>query len=407
TYRAPALPVGNYSVKVEKSGFKTSTHDGLLLAVTQEMAVNFDLEVGAASQEVVVTGEAPQVETTTSTLGGLVDERRMADLPLNGRNYADLTLLQPGVTKAVQAGNINSSTQGTWMSSNGAPLRSNNFTLDGARLNNQAGANSASPGGNTLGVDGIREYNVVTDMFGAEYGVGMGSQVVMTSKSGSNQFHGDAFDYLRNAIFDANVNKALARAHDSTNVVARPAHIKNNFGGAFGGPFKKDKMFFYANYEAIREVVDSGASTHSIPFGPAGCGNKAVYTANGVSTHTPLIQGTPDLTVNNHGTSVLQVGDPGEVSTCSGAYVNPYVTIPASLAPFPNSGSSYVSNALNRNGEDYGQIRFDYYITTNDSLFARFTTDDFRGNADSKYPEYAANQTGRSYFTTIGESHTF
>src|SRR4029077_10289863 len=222
TYRAPALPVGNYSVKVEKSGFKTSTHDGLLLAVTQEMAVNFDLEVGAASQEVVVTGEAPQVETTTSTLGGLVDERRMADLPLNGRNYADLTLLQPGVTKAVQAGNINSSTQGTWMSSNGAPLRSNNFTLDGARLNNQQGANSASPGGNTLGVDGIREYRVVTDMFGAEYGVTMGSQTVMTSKGGTNQWHGDLFEYLRNEKLDANVNREISRLRDAPGVSPRP-----------------------------------------------------------------------------------------------------------------------------------------------------------------------------------------
>ena len=406
-YRAPALPVGSYSIKVEKQGFKSSAHNGLVLAVAQEMAVNFDLEVGSATQVVVVTGEAPQVETTTSTLGGLVDEQRMANLPLNGRNYADLTLLQPGVTKAVQAGNINSNTQGTWMSSNGAPLRSNNYTLDGARLNNQAGANSASPGGNTLGVDGIREYNVVTDMFGAEYGIGMGSQVVMTSRGGTNQWHGDAFDYLRNAVFDANVNRALARAHGSSNVVPRPAHIKNNPGAAFGGPILKDKMFFYVNYEGIREIVDSGASTHSIPFGPAGCPTGSVYTATGVGSKTPSIQGTPDLIVNNHGSPVAVLGDPGEMSSCAGAYVNPYVAIPASLAPFPNSGSSYVSNALNRNSEDYGQVRFDDIMSSNDSLFVRFTADDFRGNSSSAYPEYGAHQTGRDYFATIGESHTF
>jgi hypothetical protein len=406
-FRAPALPVGTYSIKVEKQGFKTSTHDGLALAVTQEMAVNFDLEVGASAQVVVVTGEAPQVDTSTSTLGGLVDERRMQDLPLNGRNYADLTLLQPGVTKAVQAGNINSGTQGTWMSSNGAPLRSNNFTLDGARLNNQAGANSASPGGNTLGVDGIREYNVVTDMFGAEYGVGMGSQVVMTSRGGTNNWHGDVFDYLRNTIFDANVNRALARAHDSTNIVHRPAHIKNNPGGAIGGPILKDKMFFYANYEGIRELVDSGASAHSIPFGPAGCPTGSVYTGAGIAGKTPNIQGTPDLVVNNHGTPVTVAGDPGEMNSCAGAYVNPYVAIPASLAPFPNSGSSYVSNALNRNAEDYGQARFDYIMSSNDSLFVRFTADNFSGNANSAYPEYSANQYGRDYFATIGESHAF
>ena len=418
TYRAPALPVGAYSVRVEKTGFKSSTHDGLTLNVTDEMAVNFTLEIGASTVEVVVTGEAPQVETTTSTLGGLVDEKRMADLPLNGRNYADLTLLQPGVSKAVNVGNINSNTQGTWMSSNGAPLRSNNFTLDGARLNNQQGANSASPGGNTLGVDGIREYKVVTDMFGAEYGVGMGSQVVMTSKGGSNQWHGDVFDYLRNTIFDANVNRALARAHGSTNVVPRPAHIKNNPGASFGGPIKKDKLFFFATYEGIREIVDAGASTHSLPFGPAGCGAGSIYDS---STHK--IKGTPDITVHNHGTDVVVPGKSNTVNGClinngfgwdgsspigtAQAYVNPFVAIPASLTPFPNSGGNYVSNALNRNGEDFGQIRFDDNISANDSMFVRFTADDFRGNADSKYPEYGTNQTGRNYFVTIGESHVF
>jgi len=406
SYRAPALPVGTYSIKVEKPGFKSSTHDGLTLNVTDEMVVHFALEIGASTQEVVVTGEAPQVETTTSTLGGLVDEKRMADLPLNGRNYADLTLLQPGVSRAVNVGNINSNTQGTWMSSNGAPLRSNNFTLDGARLNNQQGANSASPGGNTLGVDGIREYRVVTDMFGAEYGIGMGSQVVMTSKSGTNSWHGDIFDYLRNTIFDANVNRALARAHGSKTVVSRPAHIKNNPGASFGGPIKKDKMFFFATYEGIREVVDAGSSTHSLPFGPAGCGAGSIY-----DSATQKIKGTPDITVHNHGTDVPVAGiaASNDCLTNNGfsGTVNPYLVIPASLAPFPNSGGNYVSNALNRNGEDFGQIRFDDNMSSADSMFVRFTMDDFRGNADSKYPEYGAIQRGRNYFATIGESHIF
>ena len=144
TFRFPALPVGHYTVKVERSGFKPETHGGLVLDVSQEEVLNFTLEVGGATQEIVVTGEAPQVETTTATLGGTVNEQKMADLPLNGRNYIDLTLLQPGVTHAAMAGNIASKTQGTWMSSNGAPVRSNNITLDGARLNNLQGATSAS-----------------------------------------------------------------------------------------------------------------------------------------------------------------------------------------------------------------------------------------------------------------------
>jgi hypothetical protein len=419
-YRAPALPVGTYSIKIEKQGFKTSTHDGLVLSVTEEMLVNFEVEVGASTQEIVVTGEAPQVETTNSTLGGLVDEKRMADLPLNGRNYADLTLLQLGVSRAVNAGNINVPTMGTWMSSNGAPLRSNNFTLDGARLNNMQGATSASIGGNTLGVDGIREYRVITDMFGAEYGLGMGAQVVMTSRSGTNQFHGDAFDYLRNAIFDANVNRPLARAHGSTSIVPRPAHIKNNFGGAMGGPVVKDKMFIFATYEGIREVVDAGSTTHVLPFGPAGCSTGNVFSAAGQANMQPILAGSPDIVVNGHTVN----GDPSEVNAClvgnlfgttanpavgtAQAYVNPYSVIPASLAPYPSDQKgNYVSNALNRNGEDFGQMRFDYIMSTNDSLFVRYTEDNFHGNSDSKYPEYGIVQTSRNYFVTLGENHVF
>lgn len=111
-YRFPALPVGHYSVKVDRSGFKPETHEGLVLDVSQEELLNFTLEIGAATQEIVVTGEAPQVETTTATLGGTVNEQKMADLPLNGRNYIELSLLQPGVTHAAMAGNISSKTPG-------------------------------------------------------------------------------------------------------------------------------------------------------------------------------------------------------------------------------------------------------------------------------------------------------
>jgi hypothetical protein len=389
-YRAPALPVGTYSVKVEKAGFKSATHDGLVLAVTQEMTVGFDLEIGASTQEVVVTGETPQVETTTSTIGGLVDEQRMAELPLNGRNYIDLTLLQVGVSKAVQVGNINSNTQGTWMSSNGAPVRSNNITLDGTSLINQQGATSASPGGNTLGVDGIREYKVVTDMFGAEYGMTMGSQVVMTSKSGSNQWHGDAFEYLRNEKLDANINKEVARRTDSSTIQPRPPHKKNNFGGSFGGPIKKDKTFFYAVYEGLREVASPGGSTHVLQ-------SRCYDQTPGANFHKLL--GTPT--------------DPtpspcADIANPTSGQVNPNAVIPAELEPYPNSGkSNYAGSPVNRNGEDFGQIRLDQNIGSADSLFGRYTTDKFHADNDSKYPEYKTRQSGYNNFFTIGENHIF
>ena len=150
-----------------------------------------------------MTGEAPLVNTTTSSLGGLVNDQQIADLPLNGRNYIDLTMVQPGVQENTHPVGGGAGASGTWYSSNGAPPRSNNFSIDGALMQNQYGAGPNSIGATTLGVDGIKEYKVVTSMFSAEYGLSMGSQMVIVSKSGTNQWHGDLFEYLRNSSLDA------------------------------------------------------------------------------------------------------------------------------------------------------------------------------------------------------------
>src|SRR3970282_1990412 len=171
---------------------------GLTAAVAQEAVVNFTLQVGAVEQPVAVTAEAPLVNTTSGSLGGLVDEQKVAELPLNGRNYVDLALLQPGVQKnrvRVAGGGIG----GTGYSSNGAPLASNNATLDGARVNSMVGSTTAtSSSGNTLGIEGIREFRVVTNALSAEYGMAMGSQMVIVTKGGTNNFHGSLFEYHRN-----------------------------------------------------------------------------------------------------------------------------------------------------------------------------------------------------------------
>ena len=173
SFRFPALVAGHYSVRVEKEGFKTQTQTGLTLEVAQEMVVNSALEVGTSTQEVTVTGEAPMVNTTNSSLGGLVNEDKMADLPLNGRNYTDLTFMQPGVSITANAGSSNpqGGIRGTFFSSDGASIRSNMITLDGAILMNGRGGTTASESGTSLGVAGIKEYKVVTGVFDASYGI--------------------------------------------------------------------------------------------------------------------------------------------------------------------------------------------------------------------------------------------
>ena len=209
-YRFDALAVGTYSVTVEATGFQTEVQSGLTLSVAQEIVANFTLQVGQATQTVSVTTQTAQVDTTTSSLSSLVNPTTIANLPLNGRNYISLTLLQPGVAATTIAASTTATTgtlyegqAGQAFSSNGAPTTANNYMLDGAIMNNGADATGGSSIGTTLGVDGIQEYRVITNSFAAEYGQKMGSQMIMVSKGGTNQFHGDAFEYLRNSSLDS------------------------------------------------------------------------------------------------------------------------------------------------------------------------------------------------------------
>src|SRR5579864_1053600 len=171
SYRFSELPVGHYEMRAEAAGFRTENRTGMTLEVTQTGVINFALQVGATAQQVTISSEIPLVNTQDSTLGGTVHEQQMAELPLNGRNYIDLTLLKPGVNKDVNQRN----SQGTSFSVNGAPPRSNNFTLDGAILQNSTGRSPvAGESGDALGLDGIKEYQTVTGTFQAEYGLAMG-----------------------------------------------------------------------------------------------------------------------------------------------------------------------------------------------------------------------------------------
>src|SRR5579863_1864996 len=260
SYRFPELAVGRYEITASAAGFRTETHTGLNLEVTQQGVINFALQVGSTAQQVTVSSEIPIVNTQDSTLGGTVNEQQMAELPLNGRNYIDLTLLKPGVNKDR---NQRNQANGTSFSVNGAPPRSNNFTLDGAILQNSTGRSPvAGESGDALGLDGIKEYQTVTGTFQAEYGLAMGSQIVAVSKGGTNQFHGDAFEYLRNSALDANTFRN--RGAGTPKVPLE----KNQFGAAFGGPIKKDKTFFYAVYEGVRQ--NEGVAINN-PVPSAGC----------------------------------------------------------------------------------------------------------------------------------------
>ena len=394
SYRVPEIPVGNYMVTAEHTGFKTESRTGITLEVTQQAVINFALQVGAATQEVVVTGEAPMVNTQDSTLGGTVNETRMEDLPLNGRSYIDLALYQPGVD---QDKNQRNQVGGTTFSVNGAPPRSNNFTLDGAVLQTMLGRSPvAGESGDALGLDGIKEFKIVAGTFQAEYGLAMGSQMVAVSKGGTNQFHGDAFEYLRNSALDS--NDWFQKQAGAPIVPLR----KNQFGGAFGGPIKKDKTFFYAVFEGIRAF--KGVPVNNI-VPAAGCHPANATKANnyGAGSVITLAQ-CPDLAFDTdaNGNPITQVT------------LSPYTAGFLAIVPLPNVAApagglpTQVASDHDLLSENYGQIRIDQNFSSADTFFGRYTIDNAvpdQTMGDYSYFRYLA--PARNQWITVAENHIF
>ena len=377
SFRFPSMPVGTYEVRAEQSGFQVEIRTGLTLAVGDEAVVNFALQLGAVEQTVAVTAEAPLVNTTSGSLGGLVNEEKVADLPLNGRNYVDLGLMQLGVSQdnINRGGNTSGPANvGTWFSSNGAPPRSNNYMLDGAILQNYSNTTSAGSSGSTLGVEGVREFRLVTNSFGAEYGLRMGSQMTIVSKSGTNQFHGSAFEYLRNSALDA---RNFFDRITPTTPRRLPSFTRNQFGGAVGGPIKKDKTFFYGVFESLKER--KGLTTNSFTI-PAAC-----HTADNVVT---------SACVSSLGSSTLTV--------------NPVVRPILALYPLPNLANNQLTFPFSEpTDEYYGQMRIDQTIYTKDTLFMRYTGDSDTQILPFTFPQFADSRLSRSQYATVSEDHVF
>lgn len=360
-YRFAALPVGSYEVRVEHAGFRGTVRTGLTLAVGEEAVVNFTLEVGSIEQTVEVSAQAPLVNTTSGSLGSLVNEQRVADLPLNGRNYIDLTLLQPGVQLHVNRG-LAIPEVGSWIIVNGAPPRSNNYLLDGASMTTTFGATSGSASNSTLGIEGIREYRVITNAFSAEYGMTMGSQMIIASKGGTNSFHGSAFEYLRNSALDA---RNFFDYKTATNPSRIPPFKRNQFGGSFGGPIKKDRTFFFGVYEGLRERLGTTRVSKTIPVAARQDGGLVPQIAPVIRPILPLFA-VPNL--------------PGDFFT------------------FP------FNQATN---ESYGQMRVDQNFSAKDTTFVRYTIDDTTRAQPLNWPQFADQVATRAQYLTWAENHVF
>jgi Carboxypeptidase regulatory-like domain/TonB-dependent Receptor Plug Domain len=246
-YRISSIPAGSYALDASAPGFKTEIRSSVTVTVGADVRVDFSLTVGAVGEKVVVSEEAPQVDTSNSAMGGLVNETVVRELPLNGRDWLQLATLQPGtniVASQSQDDTARSSRgNGLAISISGGRPTDNAFRIDGLIVNDYSNSSPGSALHVNLGVDAIREFSVLSNTYSAEYGRGSGGVINAITKSGTNEFHGSAFYFIRNSALDA-------RNFFDTQI---PPFRRNQFGGSGGGPIKKDKTFFFANYEGLRE----------------------------------------------------------------------------------------------------------------------------------------------------------
>ncbi|MDQ3255314.1 MAG: Plug and carboxypeptidase regulatory-like domain-containing protein, partial [Acidobacteriota bacterium] len=251
-YVFPALAVGAYEIRATKEGFKDQTHQSISLTVNETVTFDIAMQVGGITEEINVTDETSLVNTRTPELSYLVGERAIRELPLNGRNYTDLALLQPGVVAYPHRDTGSVVAHGTGISINGQDPRSNVYLLDGTPQNDFTNGPAGSAAGTVLGVETIREFRVETNAYSAEFGRNSGGQINAISKSGTNEFHGSAYEFHRNDNFDAR------NFFDSAE---KPEFKRNQFGASIGGPIRRDRLFFFAGYEALRENLGRSITT--------------------------------------------------------------------------------------------------------------------------------------------------
>jgi len=367
-YRLPQLALGSYEVQVELSGFGTEVRKGITLTVGREAVVDFRLPVGEVTQSVVVLGEAPMIQTGSSEIGGLVDDRKVRDLPLNGRDFTQLMLLQTGVVQQRYVTQSPNNGSGLRFSVGGARMDYNNFLIDGTRKNDFGGTTSGSAAGVQLGIDAIQEFRLLTHNYNAEFGQNAGGIVLAVTRSGTNELHGGTFYFHRNDAVDA---------RNFFDPVAGPPEFKRNqFGGSLGGPIVHDRTFFFGAYEGFRERRGTTTTT----FVPSRAAR-----------------------------------DGALVDPASGApiTVNPQVKPLLDLYPLPNGADLGGGAAVYRyqfsepTNEDFFTIRADHHFSDQDSFFVRYQFSDAdRANTRSS-GVMADVVASRQQMVTLQETRVF
>jgi hypothetical protein len=366
-FNAPALPVGRYEISASKTGFRTDRRTSITLVVGQRDEVNLKLQVGDVHQIVEVPAVPTYVQITTEDISGLVGERQVKDLPLNGRSYDQLLTLNPGIVNytSQRAGGIGTSNSvvGNMFAVSGRRPQENLFLLNGIEFTSASEINNTPGGvsGQLLGVDAVREFAVVKDTYGAEYGKRPGAQINIVTTNGTNEFHGAAYEFLRNSVFDAR------NFFDYGDI---PHFKRNVFGASAGGPIVKDQTFIFGNYEGYRQTL--GLSDLTLVPDDAS-------RASAVASVQPLL-------------ALWPVANGPEILTSTGA---------------PSGIARAYSNPPQHIREDFGTVRLDQVLSTNDNFAAVYTVDDSNANSPTTNPITFIDVLLREQVTSLTETHVF
>lgn len=377
-YSIPNLLPGAYEVTVTAPGFSTTVQSGIQLAVGAQQQLNIPMRIGETTQRVQVTEAAPAVQLTSSTLSGEVEAQTVRELPLNGRDWTQLATLQPGVDKIETQMSYDTSARGnrgfgSEYTISGGRTTFNNYRIDGISVVDYANAAPGDVLGVVLGVDAIQEFSVLTGGFSAEYGRASGGVVNAVSKSGTNSFHGDAYEFLRNSALDANDFFSVGAGNP------KPPFRRNQFGGSLGGPIIKDKTFFFADYEGLRQT-------------------------KGIPTSITVLSDTARA-------GILTNPGSGGCAPCT-ITLAPYSK--ALLATYPHANSAiskdtgkFVFAGVQAVPENFGTIRVDHRISDKDSLFGTYLIDKADYTQPDKMNLILTNSSTKRQTVSIEETHTF
>jgi hypothetical protein len=393
-YSVPNLLPGTYEIRTSASGFSSELKTGVTLTVGEQQVLDFTLQVGQTSQTVVVTTEAPTVELASSSISATVNSTTVRELPLNGRSWTDLAALQPGVS-AIQTqpdfavgGDRGNRGFGNEITVAGDRPEQNNYRLDGVSIND---FNNAAPGsvlGGDLGVDAVQEFSVITSNVSAEYGRTSGGVINAITRSGTNQFHGGVYEFLRNDALDA------ANFFENSSGLKKASFRQNQFGVSAGGPIRKDKLFVFGDYEGIRYskglpnpiTVPSNNARNGILNFPGATQDPTLFPSFCVATGvTDQCQVTVDPSVQKY---------------------LPFWPVSANTNPDGNTAASAFT-AQRIVTENFFTIRGDDKISDKDSLAATYLRDITPYSSPDGLNAVLLNSTTRRHIASLEETHTF